>query len=109
MNNQRYHEYEQDAFLKHLSKYIGKTVTIFTDSGGKSGLGFTGVLLSVNSYMVSIVTKMGPPPDNPLNHPQQPISFNRHLGGYRQPKNISVGSITDIPVNKIAAFVHNAL
>lgn len=29
-----------------LCRYIGQTVTIFTESGGLSGSGFTGVLMS---------------------------------------------------------------
>jgi len=34
-----------------LSNYIGETVTIFTKSGGQSGAGFTGVILSVNDCL----------------------------------------------------------
>ena len=29
-------------------RYIGETVTIFTTSGGESGMGFTGVVISSN-------------------------------------------------------------
>ncbi|GAE89648.1 hypothetical protein [Acetivibrio straminisolvens] len=45
-----------------LSKYIGETVTIFTKSGGQSGAGFTGVILSVNDCFVRLITRIGPPP-----------------------------------------------
>ncbi|ACL77190.1 hypothetical protein [Ruminiclostridium cellulolyticum] len=45
-----------------LAKYIGQTVTIFTSSGGDSGSGFTGVLMTVNSVFVRLLTRIGPPP-----------------------------------------------
>lgn len=45
-----------------LAKYIGETVTIFTASGGQSGSGFTGVVLSVNNCFVRLLTRIGPPP-----------------------------------------------
>ncbi|MCX7708312.1 MAG: hypothetical protein N2484_00515 [Clostridia bacterium] len=45
-----------------LCKYVGETVTIFTSSGGQSGSGFTGVLLSVNNCFVRLLTRIGPPP-----------------------------------------------
>jgi len=45
-----------------LSKHIGETVTIFTKSGGQSGAGFTGVILSVNDCFVRLITRIGPPP-----------------------------------------------
>lgn len=46
-----------------LSNYIGETVTIFTSSGGQSGAGFTGVILSVNNVFVRLITRIGPPLD----------------------------------------------
>lgn len=45
-----------------LAKHIGQTVTIFTSSGGDSGSGFTGVLMSVNPVFVRLLTRIGPPP-----------------------------------------------
>ncbi|NLP14846.1 MAG: hypothetical protein GX383_10335 [Clostridium sp.] len=50
------------SFKSLLSKYIGETVTIFTKSGGQSGAGFTGVILSVNDCFVRLITRIGPPP-----------------------------------------------
>lgn len=49
-------------FSALLGKYIGETVTIFTSSGGQSGSGFTGVILSVNNVFVRLITRIGPPP-----------------------------------------------
>lgn len=49
-------------FASLLANYIGETVTIFTSSGGQSGSGFTGVVLSVNAVFVRLITRIGPPP-----------------------------------------------
>lgn len=49
-------------FSALLANYIGETVTIFTSSGGQSGSGFTGVILSVNEVFVRLITRIGPPP-----------------------------------------------
>ncbi|MCX7923096.1 MAG: hypothetical protein N3B21_13960 [Clostridia bacterium] len=49
-------------FATLLANYIGETVTIFTASGGQSGSGFTGVILSVNACFVRLITRIGPPP-----------------------------------------------
>ena len=49
-------------FAALLARYIGETVTIFTSSGGQSGSGFTGVILSVNNAFVRLLTRIGPPP-----------------------------------------------
>jgi len=49
--------------MKHLVesmfRYVGQTVTIFTTSGGLSGNGFTGVLLSVDCNCVRLLADIG--------------------------------------------------
>lgn len=50
------------SFTGLLANYIGETVTIFTSSGGQSGSGFTGVVLSANEVFVRLITRIGPPP-----------------------------------------------
>ena len=59
MSNFKYSN--SDSLVRHLYNFIGDTVTIFTTSGGASGGGFTGTLLSVNSNFVRLLTKMGDP------------------------------------------------
>jgi len=49
-----------------MARYIGKTVTIFTTSGGISGSGFTGVLASVDDRVVRLITRIGAGPACPL-------------------------------------------
>lgn len=78
-----------DSFRQSLVKYIGQTITIFTVSGGQSGSGFTGVLLDVEIDHIRILTGLASGP-----------------GTY---DDISLGSITIIPIDKIAAFVHNTI
>ena len=45
--------------LDSLCNNIGKTVTIFTTSGGISGSGFTGVLLSADREVVRLLCDVG--------------------------------------------------
>jgi len=54
--------YPGGNFAALLANYIGETVTIFTNSGGQSGAGFTGVILAVNNVFVRLLTRIGPPP-----------------------------------------------
>lgn len=98
----RLHQCNADSFIRHLNQYVGQTVTVYTDSGGTAGLGFTGILLAVTPFMISLVTSVAPPPASPF----------YGYEGYCPPSNEpiqNVGSITDIPIDKITAFVHNAL
>lgn len=108
-----------ESLIEHLSRFIGKTVTIFTTSGGVSGCGFTGVLLFVNPCFVRLVISQGTAPANPLS---QSIcgEMNGENGGmmpgcgmnHKKPNhhdNFMVGSVCDIPIDKIASFCHNAI
>ena len=49
-----------------LVRYIGRTVTIFTTSGGISGAGFTGVLAAVTPCVVKLITDVGAAPACPV-------------------------------------------
>jgi hypothetical protein len=101
--------------LEELCRFIGQTVTIFTTSGGASGCGFTGVLLRVNPCFVTLVNRLGSPPTNPLS---EEICGDRRNGrdgkegrdrDMDEMRVFKVGSVCDIPVDKIAAFCHNAV
>lgn len=99
-----------------LCNSIGETVTIFTTSGGASGCGFTGVLIVVNHCFVRLITKMGTPPTNPLS---ETICGDTDDSSSRGRKGCSsmdedrcdftMGSVCDIPINKIASFCHSAI
>jgi len=111
--------YQGSSLYRHIAEFVGETVTIFTTSGGPSGCGFTGVVLAVNPCFVRLVTEQGIAPSNPL---AENIcgdldgdcrgglggvgNFGRgnHKGNGR-----AVGSVCDIPIDRIAAFCHNAV
>lgn len=50
-----------------LSALIGRTITVFTDSGGASGRGFTGILCEVRPESIRLVTAL----------PSAPVNGNR--------------------------------
>lgn len=93
-------------FNCHIRNFIGQTVTVFTTSGGVSGAGFTGVVLAVSCDFVRLVVRQGSAPANPLGD-----SYGN--GCNDRPYNdcccYKVGAVIDIPVDKIACFVHNAI
>ncbi|MCM8710671.1 hypothetical protein M2651_06475 [Clostridium sp. SYSU_GA19001] len=98
-----------------LARHIGQTVTIYTTSGGDSGRGFTGVLASVNCNFVRLITQIGPAPACALGSCCDKHQGCGHGGNTTLPSGIrcdadrGFGSIVDIPVDRIAAFVHNAV
>lgn len=96
------------SLIESLQKYIGQTVTIFTTSGGKSGEGFTGVLAAVNECTVKLITDLGAAPSCPLGS-----NCSRNGWQYGRGNNCGcdnrVGSVTEIPICKIASFTHNAV
>ena len=49
-----------------LCRFIGQTITIFTASGGLSGSGFTGVLISADCECIRLLTDIGMPPACPI-------------------------------------------
>lgn len=96
------------TLLEHLCRFIGETVTVFTTSGGVSGCGFTGVLLFVNPCFIRLVNDFGTPPANPLS---ETICGDLSNGDHKHHNHngFDVGSVCDIPVDKIASFCHNAV
>lgn len=101
-----------------LCEFIGETVTVFTASGGASGCGFSGVLLSVNSCFIRLLTREGTPPANPLSEEicdefasGSVTAFGAKGcgGGHDMKEEFTVGSVCDIPIEKIVSFCHNAV
>lgn len=112
----------------HINRFLGETVTIFTTSGGASGCGFTGVVLSVNECFCRLVTEQGMAPSNPLSESICGNNFNNNgfnnnnfnnnndFAGVRgcstgngRSNCRQTGSVCDIPIDCIAAFCHNAV
>lgn len=110
------------SLVGDLARHIGQTVTIFTTSGGQSGTGFTGVLASVNCNFVRLITQIGPAPGCALGNccPGGGLGGGGFQEGNFEGNNLqgpgratcgrgTLGSVVDIPVDRIAAFVHNAV
>lgn len=100
-----------ESLRDHLCDFIGETVTIFTESGGQSGCGFTGVVIDVNKCFVRLITRIGPAPSCALGNACEGCrlrgnGFTRDRGACRCN---FVGSVVDIPIDQIVAFVHNAV
>ena len=98
------------SFSFHISNYIGETVTLFVESGGMSGLGFTGILLYADKVYLKLLISIGPAPFCPLGKPcilnssYSIKSFNPYANPMK-----NMGTIALIPVNKIVSFVHNSI
>lgn len=109
--------HNSDLLVRHLCQFIGDTVTIFTTSGGISGAGFTGVILSVNHRFVRLLTRMGEAPASPF--PAEsgavpglsgfPLAESESLLGKHHDNHNRLGSVCDIPIDRIVAFCHNAV
>lgn len=147
------------SIINDLERHLGQTVTIYTASGGQSGLGFTGVLVRVNENFVRLITQIGPAPgcalgsccdpyiDNVYGNSEKEDCYEdgdkkKKRKGYEAKENKeskednedvanialnygdegkgevgqvascypnTLGSIVDLPTNRIVAFVHNAV
>lgn len=115
------------GFHHDLGRLIGQTVTIFTTSGGASGCGFTGIVLACNECFIKLLTCPGGAPTYPIQGPSAACcgqGYNtcggKGCGGYGYGSGYGygysgfggynfLGSVTLIPVDKIASFVQNAV
>lgn len=120
------------SLINELCRYRHETVTIFTESGGRSGSGFTGVLMDVNCDFVRLMTRAGAAPESPFTGLEDTAFGNgngnggyngvctddtryevgRCPGGHRKPDRDNgrvLGSVCDIPIRQIVAFCHNAI
>ncbi|MFL0252675.1 hypothetical protein ACJDT4_19865 [Clostridium neuense] len=150
------------SIVNDIERHLGQTVTIYTASGGQSGLGFTGVLVKVSGNFVRLITQIGPAPGCALGSCCNPYIDNVYGdsekddcyedGGKKKKRkgfegkeikevkeskecnedvaNIAMnygeegkgevgqvasccpntlGSIVDLPIDRIVAFVHNAV
>ena len=111
-----------------LCRYIGQTITIFTVSGGISGGGFTGVLAHVGHGCIKMITSIGAAPACAIGsecgsgwgygrerHHENKCGCNKK-GHHHRPEPVGhhhgrnwLGSVTEIPIDKIASFTHHAI
>jgi len=105
--------------LETMLRHVGQTVTIYTTSGGMSGSGFTGVLVSADINCVRLICDIGMAPACPIGSsciggfggPGGYGQFgfgNTGLGGSFFGGN-PFGSVAVIPTRAIACFTHTAI
>ena len=110
------------SFADELRNYIGRKVIIFTTGGGPSGYGFEGILMNVNSCFARVSNHQGRMPGNLFGDaacvslPGALSSVNTLWNSARSacvpmpyPPVADLGSVCDIPIDKIAAFCHDAV
>jgi hypothetical protein len=95
-----------DSMIRH----IGQTVTIFTTSGGLSGNGFSGVLLTADCDCIRLLADIGAPPACPIGSACTddfgPMGINNDMGGFW---GNPLGAVCVIPTCAVAAFAHHAI
>ena len=126
------------CMTESMIRHIGQTVTVFTESGGLSGSGFTGVLAGICDGCIRLITDIGAPPTCPVGsaccggYPMYDGIDGRRDGccerkgcdgrcdgrgrgrgygyGYGWGYGYNwLGSVTEIPIRKIVSFTHNAI
>jgi len=89
-----------------MANYIGETVTVFVESGGISGAGFTGILLFVNEVYIELLISIALPRHAPeqscILYPVCSYGLGQSYSHFSP-----LGSLAIIPVDKITSFVHN--
>jgi hypothetical protein len=103
----------ENFLLDGIERFVGRTVTVFTESGGLSGSGFTGILASIDCNSLRLITQVGAAPSCAIGS----SCSNGLLDNCNNYKNCSngyyhnnwLGSVTVIPLCKIVSFTHNAV
>ena len=115
-----------NCLVESMCGHIGQTVTIFTSSGGLSGDGFTGVLISVDCNCVRLLCDVGEAPACPVGssctNVGTPFGMLNNFGvgpfgGFGGPGGCGgrdfignpLGAICVIPTSAIVCFTHNAI
>jgi hypothetical protein len=121
MANCNHHDHGNDndndnSAVESLRLNTGRVVTIFTQSGGLSGSGFTGLLVSANRDFIKLISNLPSAPRFPFRNVRNrsccgrdrddfvgsDFDFNRHGCNV-------FGTVVVIPVNKIVSFVFNEI
>ncbi|NLN03695.1 MAG: hypothetical protein GX166_02575 [Clostridiaceae bacterium] len=88
-----------EALCQEFNEHIGRTVTVYTTSGGCSGVGYTGLLTHVNCCFIRLVKYLEPV--------VCPYFDFRKKKCHACKRYKLRGVTTIIPMDKIAAFVHS--
>ena len=102
-----------NSIVEGLGRHFGQTVTVFTESGGLSGSGFTGTLIFCDCNVIKLLTCIGAAPCCPLG--SDCTGFGRESSGWSgfgrgfNRSGNPLGSIVTIPTCAVASFVRNAI
>lgn len=92
----------------NYSEYEGQTVTVFVNSGGGAGNGFTGVLLLQTDLYLKLLILPSAPPQCSLGNACCAKDVNL-LFCTLCPYNQTIGAMAEIPLEAVTAFVHNSI
>jgi hypothetical protein len=90
----------------------GKIITVFTQSGGCSGSGFSGLLVEANCRFIKLITRLPSAPRHPFGNNR---GINSDFGGFGgfgggcERDCSRFGTAIIIPINKIVSFVFNEI
>lgn len=93
-----------DNFIQSLNFNTGRVITVFTQSGGASGCGFTGLLVRADCDFIKLVTELPCAPSHPFG-----LNSNNGRFGRSRCCGNEFGTTVIIPINMIVSFVFNEL
>jgi hypothetical protein len=94
----------------NFERYIGCTVTLYVDAGGIAGNGFSGVLLGQTGTYIRLLVLPSKPPACSLGNACKSDTNNILLCMFCPfNTNVTLGTIAEISITSIVAFVHNSL
>ncbi|HEY5585930.1 MAG TPA: hypothetical protein VIK78_15750 [Ruminiclostridium sp.] len=93
----------------NFEQYIGQTVTVYVNAGGLVGNGFTGVLMGRSDTFIKLLVIPQGPPACSLGNACNSSNTGNVLFCLFCPfnKNVTLGTIAEISIMSIVAFVHN--
>ena len=96
---------------------VGRMVSVFTRSGGKSGRGFTGVLVEADCNYIKLITTLPCPPRSPFRCSGESFGYGGYGGGfgggygggYGGHRRNPLGTVVVIPRSEIVSYVFNEI
>lgn len=100
-----------DEDRNDLFSNVGRLITVFTESGGASGNGFTGMLIEANCRYIKLITSLPSAPRNPFGIGVEPFESRERgfCGGGRRDHQCRFGTVLIIPVRQIVCYVFNQI
>ena len=88
---------------------IGRVITVFTESGGCSGVGFTGLLVKADCRFIKLITDLPSAPPSPFGSCdfRGAVRDRNCCVKGRDHRCSDFGTVVIIPIKQIVAFVFN--